>query len=101
MKHIIFIVDGAADYPIDELGGKTPLMIAKKPNIDNLAKKGRCGLFRTIPENFDTGSAVANLSVLGYDPLVHFHGRGVLEAAAMGINLEKNDVALRCNTLCV
>jgi len=101
MKHIIFIIDGAADYPVKELQGKTPLMAANKPNIDSLAKKGKCGLFRTIPKDFNTGSAVANLSVLGYDPLIHFHGRGVLEAAAMGIKLDNNDVAFRCNTLCV
>ncbi|MFH1642750.1 MAG: cofactor-independent phosphoglycerate mutase [Nanoarchaeota archaeon] len=101
MKYVIFIIDGAADYPIVELNGKTPLMAASKPNIDNLAKNGKCGLFRTIPLNFSTGSAVANLSILGYDPLSQFQGRGVLEAAAMGINLEKNDVAFRCNTICV
>lgn len=101
MKYIIFIIDGAADYPVEELDGKTPLMVANKPNINSLAQKGKCGLFRTIPENFNTGSAVANLSILGYNPLVHFHGRGVLEAAAMGIEIEKDDVAFRCNTLCV
>ena len=89
MKYIIFIIDGAADYPVEKLEGKTPLMVANKPNIDFLAREGRCGLFRTIPENFSTGSAVANLSILGYDPLVHFHGRGVLEAAAMGIEIEE------------
>jgi len=99
MKYIILIIDGAADYPLDELGGKTPLMVANKPNIDRLAFNGRTGLFRTIPKNFSTGSAVANLSILGYDPLIHFHGRGVLEAAAMGIDIEENDVAFRCNTL--
>ena len=101
MKYIILIIDGAADYPLEELDGKTPLMVANKPNIDLLAKKGRCGRFRTIPENFNTGSAVANLSILGYDPLVHFHGRGVLEAAAMGVELEEDELAFRCNTLCV
>lgn len=101
MKHIIFIIDGAADFPIDELDGKTPLMVANKPNIDNLTKKGKCGLFKTIPENFNKGSAVANLSILGYDPLIYFHGRGVLEAAAMGIKLNNKDVAFRCNTICV
>lgn len=101
MKHIIFIIDGAADYPVKELDGKTPLMVAHKPNIDKLAKNGKCGLLKTIPDNFSHGSAVANLSVLGYDPKIHFHGRGVLEAAAMGINLEKNDVAFRCNTICI
>jgi len=101
MKYIIFLIDGAADYQVKELGMRTPLMVAKKPNIDALTKKGKCGMFKTIPENFSTGSAVANLSVLGYDPLIHFHGRAVLEAASMGIKIEKNDVALRCNTLCV
>ena len=101
MKHIIFIIDGAADYPVPELKGKTPLMAAKKPNIDSLAKKGKCGLFRTLPKNFNTGSTVANLSILGYDPLIHFKGRGVLEAAAMGIKLGKDDITFRCNTLCV
>jgi len=101
MKYLIFIIDGAADYPVAKLHGKTPLMVANKPNIDSLAKKGKTGLFRTIPENFSTGSAVANLSVLGYDPLLHFHGRGVLEAAAMEISLNENDVAFRLNTLFV
>ena len=101
MKHIIFIIDGAADYPVKELNGKTPLQVAKKPNIDKLAKEGKCGLFKTIPDNFSNGSAVANLSVLGYDPLKYFQGRGVLEAAAMGVPLDAEDVAFRCNTLCV
>lgn len=101
MKYIIFILDGAADYPVPELGGNTPLQAAKKPNIDKLTKASRCGLFKTIPDNFPTGSAVANLSILGYDPLKYFSGRGVLEAAAMGIPLQADDVAFRCNTICV
>ncbi|MBN1445620.1 MAG: cofactor-independent phosphoglycerate mutase [Candidatus Omnitrophica bacterium] len=101
MKYIIVIMDGAADRPMEELGGKTPLQAAKKDNIDGLAKKSRCGLFRTIPRNFSTGSAVANLSILGYDPIEHFHGRGVLEAAAMNVPLDGTDVAFRCNTICV
>jgi 2,3-bisphosphoglycerate-independent phosphoglycerate mutase len=100
MKHIILIADGAAGYPVDELGGRTCLQSARKPLIDSLAEKGRCGLLRTIPENFSTGSAVANLSILGYEPLKYFHGRGVLEAAAMGISLEDRDIALRCNIIC-
>jgi 2,3-bisphosphoglycerate-independent phosphoglycerate mutase len=101
MKYIIFLIDGSADHPIEELDNKTPLQVADKPNIDSLAKKGRCGLFKTIPDNFSKGSAVANLSVLGYDPLICFQGRGVLEAAAMGISLDDNDIAFRCNTLCI
>jgi len=99
MKYLILIMDGAADYPVDKLNGKTPLQVAKKVNIDELAKKGRCGLLKTIPENFSTGSVVANLSILGYDPRKYFKGRGVLEAAAMRIELEKNDVAFRCNII--
>lgn len=101
MKYIIVILDGAADRPLEEFGGKTPLQAAIKENIDGLAKKSRCGLFRTIPLNFSTGSAVANLAILGYDPLEHFHGRGVLEAAAMNVSLDGADVAFRCNTICV
>lgn len=99
MKYLILIIDGAADYPLEKLGGKTPLQVAYKPNIDKLAEKGRCGLLKTIPENFSTGSVVANLSILGYDPKKYFKGRGVLEAAAMGIKLSKNDVAFRCNII--
>jgi len=99
MKYIICIIDGASDYKLKQLGGKTPLQVAKKPNIDFLASKGCCGLFKTIPENFYTGSAVANLSILGYDPKKYFHGRGVLEAAAMGVKLEEEDVAFRCNLI--
>jgi len=101
MKHIIFLMDGSADYPVKELGNKTPLQAANKPNIDNLAKKGRNGKFITIPEGMPAGSAVANLSVLGYDPRECFQGRGVLEAASMGIEVEEGDVALRCNIICV
>lgn len=101
MKYIILIMDGAGDRPLEELGGKTPLQVARKEHIDYLAEKGRCGLFKTIPENFSTCSGVANLSILGYDPLKYFQGRGVLEAAAMGIHLEEADVAFRCNTICI
>ncbi len=99
MKYIILIPDGAADYPITKLGNKTPLQIAEKPNIDKITEMGRCGLFKTIPDKFFTGSAVANLSILGYNPKKYFHGRGVLEAASMNVSLDKNDVALRCNII--
>ncbi len=101
MKYIILVMDGAGDNHLKELGGKTPLQAAEKENIDRLARDGVCGLFRTIPVNFSTGSAVANLSILGYDPLKYFRGRGVLEAAAMGVSLDSTDVALRCNTICI
>jgi len=90
-----------ADYPLPELGGKTPLEVASTPWMDWLARRGRCGRLITIPEGMSTGSAVANLSILGYDPRIHFQGRGVLEAASMGINLNLQDVVFRCNTICV
>ncbi|MCM8768684.1 MAG: cofactor-independent phosphoglycerate mutase [Candidatus Omnitrophica bacterium] len=99
MKYLVLIPDGAADYPVTQLGGKTPLEVARKPGMDYLARHGRGGLFETIPPGFTAGSAEANLSILGYDPRKYFRGRGVLEAAALGIKLGVKDVALRCNTL--
>jgi len=101
MKYILFLGDGMADYPLEELGGKTPLQTADTPNMDKLARKGKCGKLITIPPGMPTGSAVANLSILGYDPRIYFQGRGVLEAASMGIELDLEDVAFRCNTICI
>jgi len=101
MKYILFLGDGMADYPLGELGGKTPLQAADTPNMDKLARKGKCGKLITIPQGMPTGSAVANLSILGYDPHVYFQGRGILEAASMGVKLGPEDVAFRCNTICV
>lgn len=104
MKYVIFLGDGMADYPIPELDGKTPLMVAKKPAIDRIAREGRAGLFRTISSDNMTGSAIANLSVLGYDALELFkgtEGRGVLEAASLGVNLDANDMAMRVNLICI
>jgi 2,3-bisphosphoglycerate-independent phosphoglycerate mutase len=104
MKYIIFLGDGMADYPVPELDGKTPLMVAKKPGMDRIAREGRTGLFRTIGPDMLTGSAIANLSVLGYNANELFHGtegRGVLEAASLGIDLDENDLALRVNLICI
>jgi len=104
MKYVIFLGDGMADYPIAEIGGKTPLMAARKPGMDWIAREGRTGLLQTIAPDMMTGSAIANLSVLGYDAKAIFHGtegRGVLEAASLGIDLNKNDVALRVNLISV
>jgi 2,3-bisphosphoglycerate-independent phosphoglycerate mutase len=101
MKHVIILGDGMSDRPVAALGGRTPLMAAKKPHIDSIARRGRTGLFRTIPAGQDNGSAVANLSVLGYDPARVYQGRAVLEAASMGVELSPVDVALRCNLICV
>ncbi|MDJ0764181.1 MAG: cofactor-independent phosphoglycerate mutase [Myxococcota bacterium] len=99
MKAIIILGDGMSDYPIERLGGRTPLQAAVKPNMDRIARAGRMGLFSTIPEGQSKGSAVANLSVLGYDPAVVFQGRAVLEAANMGIDIGPSDVAVRCNLI--
>lgn len=99
MKSIIILGDGMSDHPVDRLQGLTPLQVANKPNMDYIAKQGRMGLLSTIPKGQSKGSAVANLSVLGYDPARTFKGRAVLEAASMGIELADNDVALRCNLI--
>ncbi len=97
MKYIVIIGDGMADRPLKELGGKTPLQKAFTPNMDRLAREGIIGSVRTVPEGFHPGSDVANLSILGYDPKLYYSGRAPLEAASMGVNLEENDVAYRCN----
>ncbi len=99
MKYIIIVPDGAADYPCEELEGKTPLEVAETPNMDYLAKEGLIGRVRTIPKGFNPSSDVANLSLLGYSPQKYYTGRGPLEAANMGIELSSKDVAFRCNLI--
>jgi len=97
MKYIILLGDGMADYPIEKLRGKTPLEVARIPNMDRIAGEGTIGLVDTIPAGFKPGSDVANLSVLGYDPGICYSGRGPLEAANMGVQIGPDDVAFRCN----
>ena len=97
MKLIVLLGDGMADLPLEVLGGRTPLQAAEKPNMDRLARQGRSGLARTVPEGFAPGSDVANLSVLGYDPAECYTGRAPLEAAAMNVHLGPDDIAFRCN----
>src|SRR3954470_15411057 len=97
MKYAIIIPDGAADEPLPELGGKTPIQAAETPNMDVIAKMGRQGLVRTVPDGFESGSDVATMSLLGYDPVVYHTGRAPLEAAAMHIPLEPTDWVFRCN----
>ena len=104
MKYVIILGDGMADYPVERLGGKTPLQVAHKPHIDSIAAQGRCGLFETLEPHLPTGSATANLVVMGYDPQECFgesEGRGVLEAASMGVALGESDTAMRCNLICL
>lgn len=101
MKYIIVLGDGMADEPLASHGGKTPLQMASKPSIDDLAKRGRNGRLKTVSDDLHPGSEIANLSVLGYDVAKVFEGRGVLEAASMGVTLETGDLALRCNLICL
>lgn len=101
MKTIIILADGVADEPIAELGNKTPLQAAKKPYIDLLAAKGKSGELDTIPAGFHPGSEIANLSVLGYDVPKVFEGRGSLEAASMGVAIADDEMAMRCNVICI
>jgi 2,3-bisphosphoglycerate-independent phosphoglycerate mutase len=97
MKYIVILGDGMADYPLEELNGKTPLQVANKPNMDFIALKGRNGTLRTIPDKMQPGSDVANLSILGYDPLKYYTGRGPIEAVSLGIKLRNDETAFRCN----
>ena len=97
MKYIVMLGDGMADYSVEALGGKTPLEVAKKPNIDRLARGGRLGMVKTVPDGLKPGSDVANLSAMGYDPLKCYTGRSPLEAVSIGIQMDDTDVALRCN----
>jgi 2,3-bisphosphoglycerate-independent phosphoglycerate mutase len=97
MKYIILLGDGMADFPLEELGGKTPLEYAHTPYMDRVAKEGTLGLIDTIPAGFSPGSDVAILSLLGYDPVESYTGRGPLEAANMGVHLGADDIAFRCN----
>lgn len=97
MKYLVLLCDGMADTPVPELGFKTPMEAAFKPNMDRLARKACLGLAKTVPEGMKPGSDVANLSVLGYRPAECYTGRSPLEAASMGIDLKPEEYAVRCN----
>ncbi len=99
MKYLILVGDGMGDYPLDELGGKTPLEAANIPIMDDLCRRGEFFLNQTVPEGYPPGSDVANMSLLGYDPAAYYTGRAPLEAAAMGIVLAPEEIAFRCNTV--
>ncbi|OQD57967.1 phosphoglycerate mutase [Methanobrevibacter arboriphilus JCM 13429 = DSM 1125] len=99
MKYIILIGDGMSDYPISELKNKTPLEVANKPNIDELTRKGKAGQLNTVPNNFEPGSDVANMSIFGYNPQKYYTGRGPLEAGSMGIETSEEEVIFRCNLI--
>lgn len=97
MKYIVMLGDGMADYPLEELGGRTPLEVAKKPVIDGLARYAELGMVKTVPDGMKPGSDVANLSAMGYNPLECYTGRSPLEAVSIGIEMSDTDVAFRCN----
>lgn len=101
MKYIIILGDGMADWPISELGGKSVLQSAHKPYMDMLVQKGRTGMLHTVPNGFHPGSEVANMTVLGYDVTSSFEGRGVLEAANMGVEIAQGEMGMRCNLICI
>jgi 2,3-bisphosphoglycerate-independent phosphoglycerate mutase len=101
MKYIVICGDGMADEPIASLGNKTPLEYAKTPNMDRIAREGACGQLCTIPDGFEAGSDIANMSILGYAPEKYYTGRGPLEALSMGVDLAPADVAYRCNLVTV
>ncbi len=101
MKYLVILGDGMSDEPIESLGGKTCLQAANKPHIDALATMGRCGMLHTIPAGFAPGSEIANMSVMGYNVPEVFEGRGSLEAASMGVDIDPDEIAMRCNLICI
>lgn len=101
MKHLIILGDGMADWAVPSLGGKTLLQYAATPSMDWLARHGRNGRLKTVPDGFHPGSEVANSSILGFDQHLVYEGRGPLEAASIGVELADDDLALRCNLVCI
>jgi 2,3-bisphosphoglycerate-independent phosphoglycerate mutase len=99
MKHIIILGDGMADHKVDRLGGKTLLQYARPEYMNRLAKAGRTGRLVTVPEGFPPGSEVANTAILGYDLNKVYEGRGPLEAASIGYEMQPDDFAIRCNII--
>ena len=101
MKYIVMFGDGMADEPLEALGGKTPLEVAKTETMDALAKKSEIGMAYTIPEGMNPGSDTANLAVLGYNPRIYYTGRSPLEALSIGVDMKETDIAIRCNIVTV
>ena len=96
-KYCILIMDGAAGWPLPEKGNMTSLEAARTPNLDALAKGARLGLTRNVPEGMEPSSAIACMSLLGYDPRVYYRGRAAIEAVSMGVNIAPDEVVFRCN----
>ncbi len=96
-KYLILLIDGMADYPLPELGEKTPLEKAATPVLDKITPFSEMGIVKTVPDEFPPGSDVANMSVLGYNPAQYYTGRSPFEALSIGVDLEKEDIIFRCN----
>ena len=101
LKYIVLVADGMADRPLEELGGRTPMEVARTPAMDGLAARGTVGTVHTVGRGLPASSDVAMLCLLGYDPQVHYPGRGPFEAASMGIDLADGELAFRCNLISV
>ena len=101
MKYVVVLCDGMADYKVDELGGKTPMEVANKPNMDLMCANGEIGLVKNVPETLSPGSDVANLSAFGYDPYIYYSGRSPLEAVSIGIDIKDTDIVFRSNIVTV
>lgn len=101
MKYVVLLCDGMADYPLEELNGHTPMTVANKPKMNELASFGEVGMVQTVSSAFKPGSDVANLSAMGYDPTLYYTGRSPLEAASIGIAMAADDIAMRCNFVTV
>ena len=99
MKHLIILGDGMADHPVERLGGLTLMQYAHTPTMDLLSQQGKCGRLLTVPEGFHPGSEVANATILGYDMNRVYEGRGPLEAASIGYEMQPDDMAMRCNII--
>jgi 2,3-bisphosphoglycerate-independent phosphoglycerate mutase len=101
VKYCVVIIDGASGWPLPERGGKTCLEVAHTPNLDRMAREGTLGLVQTVPQGIEPSSACACMSILGYDPKVYYKGRSAIEAASMGIPINKGEVAFRCNLVSI
>ncbi|MBE0430788.1 MAG: cofactor-independent phosphoglycerate mutase [Dehalococcoidia bacterium] len=101
MKYCVIIIDGASDWPMADHGGRTCLELAHTPNMDAMAREGVVGLVRTVPPGMEPSSAIACMSVLGYDPHEHYRGRSAIEARGMGLSIEEGEVVFRCNLVAV
>ncbi len=101
VKYVVVILDGAAGWPLEELGGRTTLEAARTPNLDAMARCGLLGMARTVPAGSEPSSSAACTSILGYDPVADYVGRAAIEAASMGVPLEEGSIALRCNLVTI